>query len=472
MPVILITDAFFFVLIGFAAVYAMRIRRHPHLAIAWRKLVRKRSAVAALVFLAFYFLIALLDSMHFKPVAERAEDGRVVYSTRVISVLDLVLQPLKERTEKTYSEPLATHAYVKEIMENERGELMQGYPRLAYGGRHLEDAQASKAADVAATVARSLVLGFALTAVLFFAACGYASRRRRTPVWQTARCVLRGTTDVPWRVMLAAFLFIVLTVSVFAGLSADYHVFGTDKIGQDVLYQAVKSIRTGFLIGTLTTLIMLPFALMLGISAGYFLGWIDDVIQYLYTTLNSIPGVLLIAAAVLMLHLYMDQNPDQFDDLVTRADTRLIFLCAILGITSWTGLCRLLRAETLKVKEIDYVEAARALGASRLRVILRHIAPNVMHIVFITIALDFSGLVLAEVVLSYVNIGVDPTMHSWGNMINGARLELAREPVVWWPLLAAMVFLFVFVLCANLFADGIRDAFDPKLEHARTKERQ
>ena len=102
------------------------------------------------------------------------------------------------------------------------------------------------------------------------------------------------------------------------------------------------------------------------------------------------------------------------------------------------------------------------LGIPHWQVLLRHILPNVMHIVFITIALDFSGLVLAETVLSYINIGVDPTMHSWGNMINSARLEMAREPIVWWPLLAAMTFLFGLVLCANLFADGVRDAFDPR----------
>ncbi len=89
--------------------------------------------------------------------------------------------------------------------------------------------------------------------------------------------------------------------------------------------------------------------------------------------------------------------------------------------------------------------------------------PNFMHIVLITVALDFSGLVLAEAVLSYINIGVDPTMESWGNMINSARLELAREPMVWWSLLAAFVFMFVLVLAANIFADAVRDAFDPRL---------
>jgi peptide/nickel transport system permease protein len=248
-----------------------------------------------------------------------------------------------------------------------------------------------------------------------------------------------------------------------AELAAGYHILGTDKVGEDVFYQSLKSIRTGLVIGTLTTLVMLPAAVILGIMAGYFRGLTDDIIQYLYTTLNSIPGVLLIAAAILMLQVYMTNNAEQFESLVERADLRLLFLCIILGVTSWTGLCRLLRGESLKLREQDYVQAAVSLGVGHGTIIARHILPNVLHIVMITVVLDFSGLVLAEAVLSYVNIGVDPTMNSWGNMINSARLELAREPIVWWSLAAAFVFMFTLVLAANLFADVVRDAFDPRL---------
>jgi peptide/nickel transport system permease protein len=146
-----------------------------------------------------------------------------------------------------------------------------------------------------------------------------------------------------------------------------------------------------------------------------------------------------------------------------RADIRLLFLCIILGITSWTGLCRLLRGETLKLREVEYIQAAVSFGVSHGKIIAKHILPNVMHIVLITIVLDFSGLVLAEAVLSYIGIGVDPTMNSWGNMINRARLEMAREPMVWWSLLSAFIFMFVLVLAANLFSDAVRDAFDPRL---------
>jgi len=247
-------------------------------------------------------------------------------------------------------------------------------------------------------------------------------------------------------------------------LCTRYHVLGTDKVGQDVLYLVLKSIRTGLVIGTVTTLVLLPFAITLGIMAGYFRGWVDDVVQYVYTTVSSIPSVLLIAAAVLLMQVYIDRNPDLFPTSAQRADLRLLFLCIILGLTSWTGLARLLRGEALKLRELEYIQAAQAFGARDAQIIGRHILPNVMHIVLISLVMEFSSLVLAEAVLSYVGVGVDPTMISFGTMINAARLEMSREPIVWWILIAEFVFMFTLVLAANLFADAVRDAFDPRVK--------
>ena len=293
------------------------------------------------------------------------------------------------------------------------------------------------------------------------------ARRHKETFFFMLKKILGGDMQVPWRTALLTLAILVLAITLIFNLASYYHVLGTDKVGQDVLYQSIKSIRTGLVIGTLTTLIMLPFAVSLGMMAGYFRGWVDDVIQYLYTTLNSIPGVLLIAAAVLMLQVYMDTHQEMFETMVERADMRLLFLCIILGITSWTGLCRLLRGETLKLRELDYVQAADAFGVSRLTIMVRHLLPNLMHLVLIAVVIDFSGLVLAEAVLSYVGVGVDPTTMSWGNMINRARLEMAREPMVWWSLLAAFTFMFTLVLAANLFSDAVRDAFDPRLRAQR-----
>jgi peptide/nickel transport system permease protein len=163
------------------------------------------------------------------------------------------------------------------------------------------------------------------------------------------------------------------------------------------------------------------------------------------------------------MQVYIDKHPELFPTAAHRADLRLLLLCVILGVTSWTGLARLLRGEALKLSELEYIQAAHAFGVRRGRVITRHLLPNVMHIVLIALVMDFSGLVLAEAVLSYVGVGVDPSTTSFGTMINTARLEMAREPMVWWTLAAAFAFMFVLVLAANLFADAVRDAFDPRV---------
>jgi len=213
--------------------------------------------------------------------------------------------------------------------------------------------------------------------------------------------------------------------------------------------------------------VMLPLGAMLGVAAGYFRGWVDDAIQYVYTTLNSIPAVLLIAAFVLMMQVYIDGHPQLFPTTAQRADVRLLLLCVILGVTSWTSLARLLRGEALKLAELEYVQAAHAFAVPHLRILTRHLLPNVAHIIIISLVLDFSGLVLAEVVLSYIGVGVDPSTISFGIMINAARLEMAREPVVWWSLASAFGFLLLLVLAANLLADAVRDGFDPRVRVGR-----
>jgi len=463
-PVVLWTDALIYLLVVVVLVIIFYARRQPHLRAPWRQVFSRRLASASAVVLLAYILIGLLDSLHYRlPLQDNGEGGEVHYAVEVLSVLDYLLGPLRTHTEKTYSAPMATRLYTKEAVQQAGGMQTREYPRLEYGGRQLRDPERDFRPDVLRRAATAL-LETALVSSLLLA---WMVRRQAHRCQRSLREVLReslpGRRAPPWMVIWITVSVLLLLFFLAVNFAAAYHVFGTDKVGQDVFYQSLKSIRTGLVIGTLTTLVMLPFAILMGIMAGYARGWIDDVIQYLYTTLNSIPHVLLIAAAILMLQVYIANHPDQFETSVERADIRLLFLCIILGITSWTGLCRLLRGEALKLRESEYIQAAVSYGASHARIIAQHILPNVMHVVLITVVLDFSGLVLAEAVLSYVGVGVDPTMNSWGNMINSARLEMAREPVVWWSLLSAFLLMFALVLAANLFSDAVRDAFDPRL---------
>ena len=483
LPILLWTDALVFLLIAVAAAFSFHASRHEHLRAPWRRVLRSPAAMSSAVVLSGFLVIGILDSLHFRlGLAERAEAQAAsrlkgggmpaaAWAPEVKSVLDLLLDRLATRKERTYSAPLATHAFSRETVELPGGGQSREFPRLRFGGAHLADPVQEWAGDVLVVllrgVALALVLWCALSAILLVA----VRPGTEASIGGFADAVWRGATEIPWRAVLVV-LGILLLVTVPAWLLAgNYHVLGTDKVGQDVLYLSLKSIRTALVIGTLTTLIMLPFAVLLGMMAGYFRGWVDDLIQYAYTTLNSIPGVLLIAASVLVLQVQMEARPELFPTAAERADFRLLFLCLILGVTSWTGLCRLLRGETLKLRELDYVQAARAFGVSNWRIMMRHILPNVMHVVLISVVMDFSGLVLAEAVLSYVGVGVDPTMISFGTMINAARLEMGREPMVWWSLASAFGFMLLVVLAANLFADAVRDAFDPRVSIVPRKKR-
>lgn len=223
-----------------------------------------------------------------------------------------------------------------------------------------------------------------------------------------------------------------------------FHLLGTDALGKDVLQQTLKGASTALLIGVFTSLIYLPIGIVLGISAGYFKRFTDDVVQYVYSTVASIPGILLLVAILMVLGKGIPQ------------------ISIALGVTGWIGLCRLLRGETLRQSERQYCEAARALGERDTAIIFRHILPNVMHLVLINCVLGFSGIILAEAILSYIGVGVPIGTASWGTMIDSARMELSREPKVWWNITAASGALFLLVLSLNLLGDALRKAFDPK----------
>ncbi|MCF6250913.1 MAG: ABC transporter permease [Methylococcaceae bacterium] len=441
--IILWTDALIYLLVFSILLSGFFISRKPQLKRPLRKITISKTGMISLLVLVFFIIIGLLDSIHFTETDSRTHE--------IISVLDYWAKPLRTQSEKTYSAPFSAYLYSKETMTLEDGSQQWGYPRLKYGGSHLQKPATEWKADLLYKSFIGFSRGASLVILFMVLLWSFLHDRHKY--------FLKGpTAKVVW---FAVFLLISVSYMLIY-LSAYYHVLGTDKVGEDVFYQAIKSIRTGLVIGSLTTMIMLPMAIVFGIMAGFFRGWVDDVIQYVYTTLNSIPGVLLIAASILMVQVYMSNHAEDFNSLIVRSDMRLLFLCLILGVTSWTGLCRMLRAETLKLREMEYVQAAQALGVRQGSILIRHILPNVMHIVLISVVLDFSSLVLAEAVLSYINIGVDPTTYSWGNMINGARLEMARDPVVWWSLLASFVFMFSLVLAANLFADTVRNAFDPR----------
>ncbi len=422
--------------------------RKSHHRLAFRRLFEKPVAVSALILLLFFLVVAVLDS-----IPEVMKQDKESSDTRHVTLLDQVLAPLGTVDEKTYSAPLALHSYVTETTWID-GVAEQVYPALIYPNARFKNSRDIKAycfKMLEKSVLDSFIFVFGLAAMVWGAR------------WMFGRD-LGFVPSAPFFASLVTLFFGIAVVLIFYYISRELHVFGTGKIGQDIFYHAVKSIRTGLVIGILTTVFMMPLALSCGVASGYWGGRVDDVVQYIYTTLSSIPGVLLITASVLSIQTYLANHPERFSSLSDDADARLLALCFILGMTSWTTLCRLIRAEVLKLREMDFVLAGKALGTRDLKIMTKHLLPNVMHLVLVTMVLDFSFLVLAEALLAYVGVGVSPMTISWGNMINAARLELSREPVVWWPILAAFGFMFMLVLATNIFADAVRDAFDPRQE--------
>jgi len=227
--------------------------------------------------------------------------------------------------------------------------------------------------------------------------------------------------------------------------------FGTDIFGQSVLRKTFYGTKISITVALCASFISLAIGVPLGAIAGYFRGIVDEIIVWVYSTLSSIPYILLILAFAVVL-----RDKTLFGYKLTGITS--VYLA--IGLTSWVGVCRLIRGEVIKHKEREYVLAARSYGCSNRRIIFKHLIPNVFHLVIIDFSLRFVAFIHAEVILSFLGLG-EATRPSWGAMINDARIELSRG--VWWQMAAATVAIFFISLALNIFGDALRDSLDPKL---------
>lgn len=219
---------------------------------------------------------------------------------------------------------------------------------------------------------------------------------------------------------------------------------GSDNLGRDVLQRLVQGARIAFHVGIMTSLIAIPLGVLLGCLGGYFGGKVDSFVVWLCATVSAMPGLLFILAIALI------------------AGKGLFGIYLGIGLTTWVSVCRNIRAETLKHRDRAYVQAARVLGYSHLRILFRHILPNVMHIVLISFSIRFPASVATEVFISFLGIGVQGEP-SWGIMINNARARLWQG--IWWELTFVSLAIFLLVLIFNRLADALRDVFDPALRN-------
>lgn len=224
------------------------------------------------------------------------------------------------------------------------------------------------------------------------------------------------------------------------------HWMGTDNLGRDVAQRLVQGSRIAFHVGIMTSLIAIPLGVLLGLLGGYFGGKTDSVVVWLCATVASMPGLLFILAI----------------SMVVGQGILGIYLG--IGLTTWVGVCRTIRAEVMKHRDRAYVQAARVLGYSPLRIMFRHILPNVAHIILIQFSIRFPGAVATEVFISFLGIGVQGEP-SWGIMINNARLRLWQG--IWWEMTFVSLAIFTLVLVFNHLADELRDLLDPALRNER-----
>lgn len=220
-------------------------------------------------------------------------------------------------------------------------------------------------------------------------------------------------------------------------------LLGTDILGRSVLYRILAGAQTAVTIGLATTALAIPFGTALGLAAGYFGGWIDMLIMWLYSVVVSVPEILLITAISYALGKGIES------------------MCIALAATTWVGIMRLVRGEVLKHKAKEYVLSARALGAGPMHIMFLEILPNVQHVTIVTASLVLLGAVKAEVILTYLGLGIQDGA-SWGLLIAGAAQDLTND--IWWPLAGTVTAMFLLIYALSVIGDALRDVLDPRVD--------
>ena len=230
--------------------------------------------------------------------------------------------------------------------------------------------------------------------------------------------------------------------SIFLGIGQGGHILGTDDLGRDHLARLLYGGQVSLGIGFTAAILSISIGVTIGIYTGYYGGILDDVVMWFITTINSIPQLFLLLI---------------FAALFSPGPLGLIL---VLGFLGWTGTMRLVRGETLALREREFVVSAKAMGASDRRIMFVHILPNLISIVVVSLAIDIGVLILVESALSYLGLGIQPPIPSWGNMLTDAQTFMIRAPHL---VILPGILITITVLCLYVIGDGIRDAFDPTI---------
>jgi peptide/nickel transport system permease protein len=237
--------------------------------------------------------------------------------------------------------------------------------------------------------------------------------------------------------------------------SKDYWM-GTDETGRDIFARIIYGGQISLFVGFTAVMLSVSLGTLIGGLAGYFGGWMDAILMRITEAMLSIPQLFLL----IVLGKFIGRNIDSISIFGREFSGSVLIVILVIGLTSWMFLARIVRANVLSLKEMDYVSVAKSLGSSELRTFFRHLIPNTMGVIIVSTTLGLAGAILSEAYVSFLGLGIQPPTASWGNMLTAAQTFIQQGS--WWMWVFPSLFIIFTILCVNLMGDGLRDAFDPR----------
>lgn len=236
----------------------------------------------------------------------------------------------------------------------------------------------------------------------------------------------------------------------------DENIMGTDSTGRDIFARIIYGGQISLFVGITAVTISVTLGTLIGGLSGYFGGWVDIILMRFTEAMLSIPQLFLL----IVLGKFIGRNIDTVTILGRQFSGSVLIVIFVIGLTSWMGLARIVRANVLSLKEMDYVSVSKSLGSSQMRTFFRHLIPNTMGVIIVASTLGLAGSILSEAYVSFLGLGIQPPTSSWGNMLTAAQTFVQQGS--WWMWVYPSAFIVFTILCVNLMGDGLRDAFDPR----------
>lgn len=233
-------------------------------------------------------------------------------------------------------------------------------------------------------------------------------------------------------------------------------IMGTDTTGRDIFARIIHGGQISLFVGVTSVFVSVTLGTLIGGLAGFFGGWVDTILMRFTEAMLSIPQLFLL----IVLGKFIGRDIETVVILGQTYSGSVLIVIFVIGLTSWMGLSRIVRANVLSLKEMDYVSVSKSLGSSELRTFFKHLIPNTMGVIIVATTLGLAGAILSEAYVSFLGLGIQPPTASWGNLLTSAQSFISQGS--WWMWVFPSLFIILTILCVNLIGDGLRDAFDPR----------